>query len=210
MFHVSNPSQNYKHWLMGVLNFLFKNYNQDDANKIKSDDYINYLENMAKLFLMNRYLAKEENKTNYSEIIFNTKLKINEERNINRDNLNQGTKVENFIFNHLDYLLWKNKKGSDNIFSFSFKSSVEHVYPQHPKDGQQELEKKILDSFGNLCLISASKNSKLSNHMPIAKRDYYHKTGYDSLKQKLMMKKGEKWDTETIKKHQKEMEEILI
>jgi len=203
MFHVSNPSQNYKHWLTGVLNFLF---NLDDINQISSTQYITYLERMAKLFFMNRYLAESE--TNYSEIVFNPNLQIN--KNIHKDNLNQGTKVENFIFNYLDYLLWDEKMGSYNTFSFSFKSSVEHVYPQHPKDGQEELDKEILDSFGNLCLISASKNSELSNYMPIAKRDHYHKTGYDSLKQELMMEKAEKWNEVAIKEHQEEMEKILF
>lgn len=202
MFHVSNPSQNYKHWLSGAFVFLFK---QKNINSINSFEYIHYLERQAKLFLMNGYLSDEE--TNYRSIIFNSELTINE--NVNKNLLNEGTKVENFIFNYLDYLLWKSKKGSYDKFSFTFKSSVEHVYPQHPKDGQEEL-KSGLDSFGNLCLISASKNSELSNYMPIAKKDHYHKTGYDSLKQELMMKKAENWNEDTIREHQVEMEIVLF
>ena len=49
------------------------------------------------------------------------------------------------------------------------------------------MEDKYLHDIGNLCLISASKNSKLSNNSPLAKTDYYGKSGYDSLKQKEMM-----------------------
>jgi len=203
MFHVSNPSQNYKHWLSAVLNYLF---HQDTIDNLNETEYIKYLEKLARYFLKNRYLANNE--SSYSEIIFSKTLELNSD--INRDNLNQGTKVENFIFNYLDYLLWKNEKGNYKNFSFSFKSSVEHVYPQHPKDGQVELEKEVLDSFGNLCLISATKNSELSNYMPTAKKEHYFSTGYDSLKQELMMYKAEKWDESTIKEHQIEMEEILF
>jgi len=212
MFHVSNPSQIYKHWLTAVLNYL----NKQSIDQVSSKEYINYLEKLAKLFLMNGYLSNLE--TNYTDIIFNEQLCINQD--INLDLLNRGTNVENFIFNYLDYLLWKedtsrvdNDKKFKN-FQFTFKSSVEHVYPQHPKDGQKRLQdesKEIdyLNSFGNLCLISASKNSALSNYQPIAKKDHYNKSGYDSNKQQLMMVNADKWWIDTIQEHQREMIKIL-
>ena len=56
-------------------------------------------------------------------------------------------------------------------------------------------DKDWLDNFGNLCLISRSKNSRLSNFMPAAKKEYY--TGsptIDSIKQRIMME-YEQWDT---------------
>lgn len=212
MFHVSNPSQIYKHWLTAVLNYL----NKQSIDQVSSKEYINYLEKLAKLFLMNGYLSNLE--TNYTDIIFNEQLCINQD--INLDLLNRGTNVENFIFNYLDYLLWKedtsrvdNDKKFKN-FQFTFKSSVEHVYPQHPKDGQKRLQdesKEIdyLNSFGNLCLISASKNSALSNYQPIAKKDHYNKSGYDSNKQQLMMVNADKWWIDMIQEHQREMIKIL-
>ena len=69
----------------------------------------------------------------------------------------------------------------------TFRSSVEHYYPQHPIDENlilQGQDADWLDNFGNLCLISGNKNSRLSNFMPTAKKDYY--TGsptIDSIKQ---------------------------
>ena len=67
----------------------------------------------------------------------------------------------------------------------------------------------MLNSFGNLCLISHSKNSRLSNFMPEAKREYYRNNTIDSVKQHLMMK-NQPWDTEAIAKHYDEMKVVLL
>jgi hypothetical protein len=197
MFHVSNPSQVYKHWLSGALNYLFK------QEAIEAQDYIEYLEDMANKFFK-RYIST--NQIDYDELIFSASS-LNFQLDTNY--LDQGTNVENFIFNFLDYLLWKKDIASHKDFVFTFKSSVEHFYPQHPKDGQTELPKDKLDSFGNLCLISSSKNSALSNYQPKAKADHYHASGCDSLKQKLMMNKADSWWVDEIEKHQKEMMQVL-
>ncbi|HDR1377596.1 TPA: HNH endonuclease, partial [Pasteurella multocida] len=94
-------------------------------------------------------------------------------------------------------------------FRFTFRGSVEHYYPQNPLDGIPSLDKKVLDNFGNLCLVSREKNAKLSNHTPEAKKDYYLKSGkYDSLKQKRMMESSS-WGKNYILAHSAEMIKIL-
>lgn len=203
MFHVSNPSQVYKYWLTGVLNYL----NEDFKDfKIDIEGYINYLEKLAKYFFRNRYLANEPQ--SFDEIIFNN-LNIND--NIDVSKLNQGTLVEHFIFNYLDYLLWKlnreNNKYNFEYFNFSFSNSVEHFYPQNPIEGHKKINN--IDNFGNLCLISVSKNAKLNNHPPKSKKEYYLNRKYDSLKQHIMMEKSDNWDENSIEKHNSEMLEIL-
>ena len=58
---------------------------------------------------------------------------------------NDGVNVPNFVFNRLDYQLWKyqdkvevfsaidqSKQSIWKNFRFSFRSSVEHHYPQNP------------------------------------------------------------------------------
>ena len=95
-----------------------------------------------------------------------------------------------------------------NFLHFSFSNSVEHYYPQKPLGNIDRL-KEGLDEFGNLCLISSSKNSKLSNNLPAAKKDYYYKVGPDSLKQQLMME-YDNWGTEEILDHGNKMQEILF
>ena len=117
--------------------------------------------------------------------------------------------MENFILNYLDYLLWKTTTNCKN-FEFTFRSSVEHYYPQNPMEGNKELEKEYLNNFGNLCLISSSKNSRLSNYMPQAKKDHYqNSTSIDSIKQRIMMTET-KWSKQEITNHNEQMKKILL
>lgn len=189
MFHTSYPTLVYKNWLNYVLKYLFREKN------INAEDYKNKLKNLAK--------------ERYKKIIEN-----------GEDILNEGTGVPHFIFNYLDYLLWEddnykklNISIDDNIslkinnFKFTFRSSVEHYYPQNPLSGET-LKEDMLNNFGNLCLISRSKNSKLSNSLPRAKKEHYINNDIDSIKQAIMMSYNN-WGEEEIKKHGKEMKKLL-
>lgn len=228
MFHVSNPTLVYKHWLNASLKFVVEYSGTNLAN-----DYKIYLENLAKSFLNDRFLAN--NPKDYFEIIYaiNGQQKKSE-TDIDTNKLNQGTAVENFIFNYLDYLLWQDYRADKNYFKikngqaftdnrvkdfeYTFKSSVEHYYPQHPIDENLILkgqDANWLDNFGNLCLISGSKNSRLSNFMPTAKKDYYTGSStIDSIKQRIMME-YENWDTNgsnnhnEINEHSEKMTDLL-
>lgn len=80
---------------------------------------------------------------------------------------------------------------------------------QHPLDGQVLFDADTLNSFGNLCLISHSKNSRLSNFMPAAKKDVYLNNTIDSVKQYLMMK-TEPWNSSSIRTHSKQMNNVLL
>ncbi len=228
MFHVSNPTLVYKHWLNASLKFVVEYSGTNLAN-----DYKTYLENLAKAFLNDRYLADEPK--DFFEIIYkNNGEQKNSTTDIDLNKLNQGTAVENFIFNYLDYLLWQDYRTTQNYFKiesdvafsdnrikdfeYTFRSSVEHYYPQSPIDENLKLKEPDdvwLNNFGNLCLISGSKNSRLSNFMPAAKKDYY--TGsptIDSIKQRIMME-YEQWDTNgsnninEIEEHSIKMIELL-
>lgn len=123
--------------------------------------------------------------------------------------MHNGTDVKNFIFNRLDYLIWRDiDLSAKKDFKFSFRSSVEHYFPQHPKNNE-EFESDI-NRFGNLCLISRNKNSELSNYSPLAKKEHYSKsTVIESLKQQLMMK-YEKWNKDTCEEHENQMIELLL
>ena len=127
----------------------------------------------------------------------------------------------NFVFNYLDYLIWKAEKISGNKifeqFEFTFRSSVEHFYPQHPMRGHEPLDEDYLHQFGNLCLISHNKNSRLSNMPPDTKLEDIKVTlsnnKIDSLKLHKMMQmtlSEGKWGKEQIQKHGEEMIELLL
>lgn len=226
MFHVSTPTQVYKHWLNGVLKWLFEQENFVDA-----DNYLTYLKDLADAFLYDRFLAKKP--MEYFDIIYNNHGQTQNKKDaIDITKLDNGTLVENFIFNYLDYLLWVEYKKNDNEyfiveerrisddrikkFEYTFRSSVEHYYPQHPIDEKLEIDKEWLDNFGNLCLISGEKNSRLSNYMPQAKKDHYNTSStIDSIKQRLMMA-YEEWDTKganninEIELHGNHMKQLLM
>lgn len=194
MFHVSTPTLVYKHWLNGALNYLF------DQNEVNGNDYKDYLLKLGQAYLFDRYIAKDA--IDYFEMIYkNQSTSLNKNSGAyNFDSLNKGTSVENFVFNYLDFILWKEGAEGSSTFEFTFRSSVEHYYPQNPISKDHKIEVSVYDLFGNLCLISSSKNSRLSNHMPSAKKDYYYKVGADSLKQQLMMSESD-WTEKEIRDH---------
>ena len=128
-----------------------------------------------------------------------------------------GVQTPHIVFNYLDYLLWKEDKGQDKKYTdfvFEFRNSVEHWYPQHPSEGTFEAWDGI-DTFGNLCIISRSVNSKFSNLSPESKMKSYKKmVQKGSLKLRIMgdiIEGGtsEKWRQSACAKHEKEMIRLL-
>ena len=214
MFHVSNPSRIYKNWLYAVLRWLFNN-----KDNIIPGNYIHFLEELCdKLYFGNNCQGKDITAIILEKVKFELNLG-------DKKDWDDGVNVPNFVFNRLDYQLWKlsnedvknllknNEWLTDNTkdaiwrkFRFTFRSSVEHHYPQHPSVGN-ELESGLND-FGNLYLLSQSKNSSLGNSSPEEKKKHYSNNEYDSLKQAIMMNYNE-WTEREIEEHGKEMLEIL-
>jgi hypothetical protein len=211
MFHVSFSSKSHKHWLNAALQYL---YNCQEP--IIAKDYLEHLESIAKCFVFNRILANKDDMQDFDTMIYgDNSIRKNTSCCLDvKSKLSYGKIQNNFIFNYLDYLLWvkesKKEKKDTRIVNFRFTSrhSVEHFYPQKPKQGIERLDDSILNSFGNLCLISHSKNSELSNYLPIAKKEHYGKLEIDSIKQHLMMQYDE-WDATAINTHQEEMIDLL-
>lgn len=111
----------------------------------------------------------------YSEII--EQEAIDEVKNFFKiDNcLNLGVNTPHIILNYLDYLIWERDKNSDRKyedFTFEFRNSVEHWYPQNPSKGTFD-EWDQVDRFGNLCLLQRNINSQFSNIAPEAKKSNY-------------------------------------
>lgn len=215
-FHVSTPTLVYKHWLNATLYYLF----QQDA--IEAIPYFRNLRRIAKRFVFDRFLTKGEAK-DYYNMIYLTKPshfpKNIQVKQLDMKKLQFGGIENNFVFNYLDFLLWKKYKSSEPVikeFEFTFRSSVEHFYPQHPMDGFSPLESKSLHKFGNLCLISHSKNSRLSNFPPKAKLAHFeaniNQKRIDSLKlyQMIKLTKAEgNWSADEIETHGDDMLAIL-
>ena len=129
-------------------------------------------------------------------------------------NYELGVQTPHVVFNYLDYLLWKEGKEKYKDFVFEFRNSVEHWYPQHPSEGTFEAWDGI-DTFGNLCIISRSVNSKFSNLSPESKMKSYKKmVQKGSLKLRIMgdiIERGtsETWRLSECAKHEEEMISLL-
>ena len=212
MFHVSNPALVYKRWLNDALGIINKNTVKQKNFTLNGAVYLAELERLS-----DRY---------FNEITNGKNLAFNEDQ---PGVLHQGTGVQNFIFNRLDYLIWRRLSAGESVdgirsedlgkhfseFQFSFRTSVEHYFPQTNPFGAKKM--KDVDRFGNLCLISPSSNSKLSNYSPLDKAKFYQQNNRaESLKQAIMMKYNE-WGAEpgeqghkNIVKHEAEMIKILL
>ena len=129
-------------------------------------------------------------------------------------NYELGVQTPHVVFNYLDYLLWKEDKEKYKDFVFEFRNSVEHWYPQHPSEGTFEAWDGI-DTFGNLCIISRSVNSKFSNLSPESKMKSYKKmVQKGSLKLRIMGdiiegSSSETWRLSECAKHEEEMISLL-
>ncbi|MDO8268107.1 MAG: DUF262 domain-containing HNH endonuclease family protein [Moraxellaceae bacterium] len=207
-FHVSTPTLAYKHWLNAVVFWLF------ERQRISGADYLKYLESLAAAFVFDRYLSDEGK--DYFEIIYVNGGRCRATRDsvshTMEERLSYGAIENNLVFNYLDYLLWKKLRSKDSRvdrFRFTFRSSVEHYFPQSPKFDDPWIDEEVLNCFGNLCLISHSKNSQLSNYSPLAKKEHYRKGEIDSIKQHLMMD-SDPWDTAAATRHHQAMVAVLL
>ena len=125
-----------------------------------------------------------------------------------------GVNTPHIVFNYLDYLLWKQTRED---FTFEFRSSVEHWYPQHPSNDSfarfdEEGGEGNVDRFGNLCIIARKVNSKFSNLSPMAKaKTYPQMIEKGSLKLRRMAQNIDDalWRQGACQAHEEEMLSLL-
>ena len=151
--------------------------------------------------------------------------------------------VDIFTFNFLDYVLWRYRGSADDRphanesedlykkvhdvwssgerdpahpepFTFRYRNSIEHFFPQHPESGtNQALEPKYLNAIGNLCLLSKSENSRRSNLTPEAKVDQFNSTmDEQSLKFRIMANittENHVWKEKQIEKHTEDTDTLF-
>jgi uncharacterized protein with ParB-like and HNH nuclease domain len=209
MFHVSLPSQSYKYWLNATMQFLF------DMHTINSKQLIEYLEHIAKRFVYDRMISK--NAADYYELVYDKLIPIRRDKNqLDINKTNYYNIENNLLFNYVDYVIWLELKDDTKDFKvkqyeFSFRSSVEHFYPQNPYTGKK-LEDNVLHNFGNLCLISHAENSSISNRLPHEKgKHFLEKQNITTLKLYLMYTnyKFKDWNKSDILNHQEEINNLL-
>lgn len=130
-----------------------------------------------------------------------------------------GVNTPHIVFNYLDYLLWMSEPKKYDDFTFEFRNSVEHWYPQNPSEGTFESWTDGVDQFGNLCIIQRNVNSKFSNMSPEAKKSTFKEMiSKGSIKLRLMSELTEKgdgkaaslyWKDSLYKEHEEHMIDML-
>ncbi len=203
MFNVSYTSQNYKYWLLGVLLFV-------EAGLPLSESLVS----LAKAFAIRVYLRGECDLQNALLGVLTGEWHASGQclTSANLANLDKGCAVENFIFNLYDYSLWceKNENGR-----FTDRSSVEHFYPRHPAesdmlDRDAAEHQRIVDQFGNLCLISSSMNSSFGNGLPQEKAAFHENSSEGlSLKLSKMKEKSANWNKAKIDAETEDCKRVL-
>ena len=208
MFHVSHPSRIYKTWLQDVLAYLWKNHDQIKDFDNFDQEFLNKLHCLA-----HDYYQKQQDKLSYPNVSY-------------------------FMLNYVDYRLWyewkkkrteffgqyvesQNKdaeklKAAFHKFVFMHRSSVEHCYPRNPEDDAKKVDERQLDKLnqlGNLCLVSHSENSRLSNLLPEAKRGKViarlnSGRSTQSLSQ-LIMLMHETWDASAIEIYTDKLKDLI-
>lgn len=124
-----------------------------------------------------------------------------------------GFAIERIVFTYLDYLLAE-RDGRD--FTFVYRNSIEHFFPQHPDQEQVGWDGLApgapeLDLLGNLALVSIGANSKFSNNLPRNKVSFAE-TIQQSAKLQVMadqVRAGTTWDGAAISEHHAEMVALL-
>ncbi len=194
MFAVTFTANRDSRWLYEILQFLFNHIEELNQTEFASQ-FKDFLEKMAVRYAEESLFDKDGNIKRYGAIRV-------------------------YDFNFIDYVLWKNcsdlkvkySKVEFEDFKFTYRRSIEHWFPQHPNSDEivEKMDDKFLHSFGNLCIITDSQNSKFGNLVPSAKYNQWQDIFYrQSLKLQMMAeitsKKDSGWGSKQIIELEKEI-----
>ncbi|OOS23947.1 hypothetical protein B0681_08270 [Moraxella porci DSM 25326] len=202
MFHVSHSSRIYKTWLQDVLAYLWKNYSSIQNG---GEAFLDELHRLA-----HNYYKKQRDKLSYPNVSY-FMLNYVDYRlwyEWKQEWKQAGQKGERDFFEKYapnQNSSAKELKKAFDKFVFMHRSSIEHCYPRNPEDDAKKVDERQLDELnqlGNLCLVSHSENSRLSNLLPDAKRGKViarlnSGRSTQSLSQ-LIMLMHEKWEVSQI------------
>lgn len=147
------------------------------------------------------------------------KKRLEDEKNKNQNKcfLDQGTSTPHYWFYRLEYLLWKNACNEiENLkegYYLTRLNSVEHIQPQS-RANDNCFNDTTINEFGNLALLTQSRNSSLNASDPTVKKAMVeswinNNKNIQSLKMLLALK-GERWTYEECQNHGKEMKDLLL
>ena len=197
MFAVTFTANRDSRWLYEILQFLFNHIEELNQTEFASL-FKDFLEKMAVRYAEERLFTEDKSIKKYGAIPV-------------------------YAFNFVDYVLWKNRAELEkeykdinfDHFKFAYRRSIEHWFPQQPNSDErvEKIDDKFLHSFGNLCIITDSQNSKFGNLVPSAKYKQWEGI-FDRQSLKLQMMaditvKNDKWGICEIQSMEKEVERYV-
>lgn len=201
-----------QYWLTSYLKYLIENHQNIKAT---DKEHLQYLEFIDNIFSTTENVTDKELSWNLMSENNSELGSLNFEEYLKQ---NLGTKFQHYWFQKLEYILWKNwefeKTKEFESFRVMSRNSVEHIYPQNPEEGSKtpKLEdKNILDSFGNLVLLSVAQNSEYSRKSFTEKKGMFFNKGgaYDTLKSYYIFN-NDNWNATSIQEHKTKMIEKII
>ena len=196
MFAVTFTANRDSRWLYEILQFLFRHIEELNDQEFGAH-FKEFLEKMAMTYAEERLFTEDGRIKKYGDIPV-------------------------YAFNFVDYVLWKNREELKKVydvkfedFKFAYRRSIEHWFPQHPNSDErvEKMDDQFLHSFGNLCIITDSQNSKFGNLVPSAKYKQWEGIfNRQSLKLQMMADvtvKNDKWGICEIQSMEKEVERYV-
>jgi hypothetical protein len=202
----------YKNWLYEILNWF-----RNEKNTIEVD-YTEYLKKLDDIIL-NSFNSIAELGNGVPEF-----KKIEEGNNITKENsYSKGLSTPHFLFNFIDYLYWVDSKNANKInntytindFDFKYWNSIEHHMAREWASRNSEKVPSYdnyIDNLGNLCLISKSTNSRLSDRDAKEKSETFDKGNLGANRQimyAITKKNNGNYRKEQIKQHYNELLNLL-
>ena len=204
MLQVTFRTRTYKNWLYEVLKWF------DERNTIDAsyEDYINKLDKI----ILGNYKELDYKKLDFND--FPTK----------ENSYSLGTSTPHFLLNLIDYLYWVDGQNEKSLFitpskiepfEFKYWNSVEHhMAKEWAERNQIEDKDGFIDNLGNLCLISKSANSRLSDRDVKEKVETFGKGNLGANRQIMYSETRNHdgtytWNKDKIKKHYNELLELL-
>lgn len=198
LYHSQQMTTQY--WLTPLLNYLLIH------GEVHAELYLKHLDNHLLCSIPNASLIERTyrfvNNPWHNEILLPASASLNLQ-------FENGVQYPHYWFYKLEYVLYLQMKPKqlNNTFRITAKNSVEHISPQKHEDKNLQLENSVLNSFGNLALVTRSLNSELSNKDFSIKKAEFEKRHRDkgvSLKLEFVFK-NTTWTKTEIDNHQEEM-----
>ena len=208
MFEVTFTAKQRKNYLLYCLKYLM------ECERFNEEDYLKFLRALAGRYFFGVYCASSGNQP--APNAFDSVLLHDGELNVKVDPTEDDREtgkskfkqkgimdIPLFVFNYMDYILWKEYADSvrgkefneesqhrkqffkklgcsdfglkvfDNFYFSRTRKSLEHYYPQAKAGEGKDLSVEDINCFGNFAMIGAEANSSGSNWDPKTKLEHY-------------------------------------